>query len=78
VLKLKIAPALIDLVIGYMPQDPIALIILGRPFLRIFKALINLHEGNVRFELPSHTPFIVHFPKKNNKANGVVMTLKPN
>jgi hypothetical protein len=76
--QIKDCPALINLVIGYMPHDPIALIILGRPFLRIVKALINLHEGNVRFELPSHTPFIVHFPKKNNKANGVVMTLKPN
>jgi hypothetical protein len=68
--QIKDCPALINLVIGYMPQDPIALIILGWPFLRIVKALINLHEGNVRFELPSHTPFIVHFPKTNNKANG--------
>ena len=49
-----------------MPEDPIAPIILGRPFMRTIKALINLHEGNVRIGLPSRDPFIVHFPRKKN------------
>ena len=78
--KSKGCPALIDLVIVDMPEDPIAPIILGRPFLRTVKALINLHEGNMRFELPSREPFVVHFPrKKKNKAydNGII-TLKAN
>ena len=52
-----------------MPEDNVAPIILGRLFLRTVKALINLHEGNVSFELPSRAPFIVHFPRKKNKEN---------
>ena len=78
--QIKGCPALIDLVIVDMPEDPIAPIILGRPFLRTVKALINLHEGNVRFELPSRDPFVVHFPrKKKNKANDTgIITLKDN
>jgi hypothetical protein len=47
-----------------MPEDTIAPIILGRPFLRTIKALINLHKGNVRIGLPSKDPFVVHFPRK--------------
>jgi hypothetical protein len=53
-----------------MPKDSIAPTILGSSFLRTVKALINLHEVNVRFELPSRTTFVVHFPRKDNKANG--------
>ena len=62
VVHIKGCPALLDLIIVEMPEDPIAPIILGRPFLRTVKSLINLHEGNVRFELPSREPFVVHFP----------------
>ena len=47
-----------------MPEDATALIILGRPFLRTIKALINLHEGNMKFQLPSRDPFVIHFPRK--------------
>jgi hypothetical protein len=47
-------PALIDLVIVDMPEEFNAYVILGRPFLRTIKTLINLHEGNVRIELPPH------------------------
>jgi hypothetical protein len=63
-----------------MPKDPIEIIILGRLFLRIIKALINLHEGNVRIELPSREPFAVHFPrKKKAKTNDDgVINLKAN
>jgi hypothetical protein len=80
VVQIKGCPALIDLVIVDMPEDPIAPIILGRPFLRIVKALINLHEGNVRFELPSRESFVVHFPRKKKTKvydNGII-TLKEN
>ena len=79
VVQVKDCPALIDLVIVDMPGDPIAPIILGRPFLRTFKALINLHEGNVIIELPSRALFIVHFPRKKNKDNrDKIITLKAN
>ena len=62
-----------------MREDPIAPIILGRPFLRTVKALINVHEGNVRFELPSRAPFVVHFPRKKNKATeDKIIALKGN
>ena len=47
-----------------MPEDPIAPIILGRPFLRTIKATINVFEGNVRFDLPAKDPFVRHFPRK--------------
>ena len=79
VIKIKDCPALIDLVVVDMREDPITPIILGRPFLRTVKALINVHEGNVRFELPSRPPFVVHFPRKKNKANeDKIIALKAN
>ena len=80
VVQIRGSPALLDLVIVDMPEDPIAPIILGRPFLRTIKALINLHEGNVRIELTSRDPFVVHFlRKKKSKVydNGAI-TLKDN
>ena len=46
---IKGCPALIDFVIVDMPEDSSAPIILGHPFIRPIKALINLHEGNVSF-----------------------------
>ena len=45
---IKGCPALIDFVIVDMPEDTVAPTILGRPFLRTIKALINLHEGNMK------------------------------
>ena len=53
VVQIKDSPVLIDLVVVGMREDRIVSTILGRPFLRTVKALINVHEGNVRFELPS-------------------------
>jgi hypothetical protein len=63
-----------------MPKDPIAPIILCRPFLRIVMALINLHEGNMMFELSSSDPFTIYFPrKKKNESNETrIITLKAN
>ena len=80
VVQIKRCPSLIDLVIVDMAEDPIAPIILGRPFLRTVKSLIKLHEGNVRFELPSREPFVVHFPRKkrSKKNDDGIITLKAN
>jgi hypothetical protein len=64
VLKIKDWDALIDLVTVDMPEDNVAHIILGWALVRTVKALINHHEGNVRFEFTSHAPFIAHFPRK--------------
>ena len=79
VVQNKDSPTLIDLVVVDMCEDPIAPIILGRPFLRTMKTLINVHEGDVRFELASRAPFVVHFPRKKNKANeDKIIALKAN
>jgi hypothetical protein len=80
IVQIKGFPTLMDLIILDMPEDSTAPIILGRPFLRTVKALINLHEGNMRFELPSREPFVVHFPrkKKNKKNEDGIITLKAN
>jgi hypothetical protein len=52
VVNVKVCPIFIDLVVVDIPGDVNAPIILGRPFLRTIKALIILHEGNVRIDLP--------------------------
>jgi hypothetical protein len=80
VVQIKGCPSLIDFVMVDMFEDLVAPIVLGRPFLRSVKALINLHEGNVRFELPSREPFVVHFPrkKKAKKLEDGIITLKAN
>ena len=77
---IKGCPALIDFVIVDMPEDVTAPIILGRPFLRNIKALVNLHEGNVKLQLPSRDPFVVHFPRKKRARTDekTVITLKAN
>ena len=41
VVQTKGSPAFSDLVIVGMHEDPIAPIILGRPFLKIVKAMVN-------------------------------------
>jgi hypothetical protein len=63
-----------------MPKDSTTPIILERPFLRTIKALINLHDGNVRIRLPSKEPFVVHFPRKKKAKHGNdrIITLKAN
>ena len=73
-------PALIDFVIVDMPEDATAPIILGHPFLRTIKALINLHEGNVKLQLPSWDPFVIHFPRKKKAKHDEkeAITLKAN
>jgi hypothetical protein len=73
---IKECPTLIDLVVVDIPEDVNAPIILGRPFLRTIKSLINLHEGNVRIDLPSREPFVVHFPRRK-KARKKMMESSP-
>ena len=59
---IKGCPALIDFVIFDLPEDATAPIILGRRFLRAIKVMINLHEGNVKLQLPLWYPLVVHSP----------------
>jgi hypothetical protein len=63
-----------------MPEDVNAPIILGRPFLRTIKSLINIHEWIIRIDLPSQEPFVVQFPrkKKSMKNDDGIITLKAN
>ena len=77
---IKGCPALIDFVIVDMPEDATVPIILGHPFLRTIKALINLHEGNVKLQFPSRDPFVIHFPrkKKSKQDDKGAITLKAN
>ena len=60
---------------NYVPVDFILLdiycnptrpIILGRPFLRMIGASINMKEGNIRFQLPLRNG-MEHFPRKKIK-----------
>ena len=60
---IKGCPALIDFVIVDMPEDATAPIILGHPFLRTIKALINLHEGNVKLQTFTGS-FCCSFPQE--------------
>jgi hypothetical protein len=80
VVNVKGCSALIDLVVVDMLEDVNVPTILGRPFLRTIKALINLHEGNVRIVLPSREHFVVHFPRKKKamKNDDGIITLKAN
>ena len=80
VVQINGCPVLIDLVIVDMPEDPIALIILGRPFLWTVKAIIHVHEGNIRFDLPSRDAFVKHFPRKKKSKvyynEGIVLNAR--
>lgn len=50
-MQVKDCPVLLDLIIIDMPEDANAPIILGWPFLRTVKALIDIQEGNIKFNL---------------------------
>ena len=60
---------------NYVPMDIIFLdivcnpscpIILGRPFLRTIDAIIDMKEGNIRFQFPLKKE-MEHFPRKRIK-----------
>ena len=80
IIQINDCPIMIDLVIVDMPEDPVAPIILGRPFLRTIKAVINVFEGNVRFDLLAKDPFVRHFPRKREKktyiGDGIIINAR--
>ena len=80
IVQINDCPIMIDLVIVDMPEDPIAPIILGRPFLRTIKATINVFERNIRFDLPTKDPFVRHFPRKRKmntyKGEGIIVNAR--
>ena len=60
---------------NYVPVDSIVLaidcnptcpMILGRPFLRTIGAIIDMKEGNIRFQFPLRTG-MEHFPRKKTR-----------
>src|SRR4051812_17162245 len=56
----------VDFTIMDIECEPSCPIILGRPFLRTVGAVIDMKEGNVKFQLPLKKG-MEHFPRKNIK-----------
>src|SRR4051812_5577167 len=56
----------VDFLIMDIECDPSCLIILGRPFLCIVGAVINMKEGNIKFQFPLKKG-MEHFPRKKIK-----------
>ena len=56
----------VDFLVMYIECNASCPIILGRPFLRIGGAIIDMKEGNIRFQFP-HKRGMEHFPIKRNK-----------
>ena len=53
----------IDFIVLDIDSNPTCPIILGRPFLRMIGALIDMKEGNIRFQF-SLRKCMEHFPRK--------------
>ena len=56
----------VDFLVMYIECDPSCPIILGRPFLRTIGAIIDMKEGNTRFQFTLNKGR-EHFPRKNIK-----------
>src|SRR3954468_24831815 len=56
----------VDFIVLDIDCNPTCLIILGRPFLRTVGAIIDMKEGNIRFQFPLRKG-MKHFPRKNIK-----------
>ena len=56
----------VDFTIMDIECEPSCPIILGRPFLRTVRAVIDMKEGNIKFQLPLKK-VMEHFPRKNIK-----------
>ena len=56
----------VDFTIMDIECEPSCPIILGRPFLRIVGAIIDMKEGNIKFQFPLKKG-MEHFPRKNIK-----------
>ena len=53
----------VDFIVLDTDCNPTCLIILGRPFLRTIGAIIDMKEGNIRFQFPLKKG-MEHFPRK--------------
>src|SRR4051812_36191992 len=56
----------VDFIVMDIECDPSCPIILGRTFLRIVGAIINMKEGTIKFQFPLKKG-MEHFPRKNIK-----------
>ena len=56
----------IDFIVLYIDYNPSCPIILGRPFLRTVGAIIDMKEGNIRFQFPLMKG-MEHFTRKKIK-----------
>ena len=56
----------IDFIVLDIDCNPTCPIILGRPFLRMIGAIIDMKEGNIRFQFPLRKG-MEHFPRKKIK-----------
>ena len=56
----------IDFIVLDIDCNPTCPIILGRPFLRTVGAIIDMKEGNIRFQLPLKKG-MEHFPRNKIK-----------
>ena len=57
---------LVDFIVMYIECNVSSPIILGRPFLRTVGAIIDMKEGNIRFQFPLRRG-MEHFPRNRNK-----------
>ena len=56
----------VDFIVLDIDCNPTCPIILGRPFLRTIGAIIDMKEGNIRFQFPSRKG-TEHFPRNKIK-----------
>ena len=56
----------VDFIVLDIDCNPSCPIILGRPFLRTSGAIIDMNEGNIRFQFPLRKG-MEHFPRKKFK-----------
>ena len=56
----------VDFTIMDIECEPLCPIILGRPFLRTVAAVIDMKEGNIKFQFPLKK-WMEHFPRKKIK-----------
>ena len=56
----------VDFIVLDIDCNPTSPIILGRPFLRMIGAIIDMKQGNIRFQFPLRKG-MKHFPRKKIK-----------
>ena len=56
----------LDFIVLDIDCNPSCSIILGRPFLRTIGAIIDMKEGNIKFQFPLRKG-MEHFPRKKRK-----------